>query len=78
MNSQNPKRRLLAACMLVGLLASTGLATRQIRANRSGTKCLSIFASEESALITDGCNSPVGFCAAGTFRGNHGFKGSSF
>jgi len=29
-------------------------------------------------LTTEACNSPVGFCAAGTFKGNHGFKGTSF
>jgi hypothetical protein len=29
----------------------------------------------EDALFTDGCTSPIGFCARGPFKGNHGFKG---
>ena len=32
---------------------------------------------KEDALFTDGCTSPVGFCARGTFKGNHGFQGTS-
>jgi hypothetical protein len=33
--------------------------------------------TQEDALFTDGCTSPVGFCARGTFKGNRGFQGDS-
>jgi len=36
-----------------------------------------ITGTQQDALYSDGCTSPVGFCAQGTFKGNHGFQGAS-
>jgi len=41
-------------------------------------KCKTIFAVQHDKLVTEGCTSPIGFCAAGTFTGNHGFNGNFF
>jgi hypothetical protein len=41
-------------------------------------QCKTIVAVQEDTLVTEGCTSPIGFCAAGTFRGNHGFRGDFF
>ena len=68
----------------LGLLLSIAIVAPATFADEGGkrqapqSECKSFFAEEHSALITSGCNSPVGFCAGGTFKGNHGFKGTSF
>lgn len=36
-----------------------------------------ITGTQEDALVSDGCTSPVGFCTRGTFKGNRGFQGTS-
>jgi hypothetical protein len=41
-------------------------------------KCKTVFAVQHDKLITEGCTSPIGFCAGGTFSGNHGFNGNFF
>lgn len=41
-------------------------------------QCKTIFAVQHDKLITEGCTSPIGFCAGGTFSGNHGFRGNFF
>lgn len=41
-------------------------------------QCKTIFAVQHDKLTTEGCTSPVGFCAGGTFTGNHGFNGNFF
>jgi hypothetical protein len=71
------KSTMLAISLLVALIAPVALARLEIKTKRSEFECLSIFASDHQALITTGCTSPVGFCAGGTFNGNHGFKGTS-
>jgi hypothetical protein len=63
------KSRILAASLLIVTLASLVSANPQ---------CKSIFAVQQDRLTTEGCTSPVGFCAAGTFTGNHGFRGNFF
>jgi len=40
--------------------------------------CKTIHAVQHDVLVTEGCPSPVGFCAAGTVRGDHGLQGTSF
>ena len=42
----------------------------------SASQCKTFFAVQHDRLITEGCTSPVGFCAGGTFTGNHGFRGN--
>jgi hypothetical protein len=44
----------------------------------ASSNCKTIFAVQHDRLITDGCTSPIGFCAGGTFSGNHGFRGNFF
>src|SRR5262245_47919066 len=36
-----------------------------------------ITGTQEDTLFTDGCTSPIGFCARGTFKGNHGLQGTT-
>jgi hypothetical protein len=36
-----------------------------------------ITGTQADELFSDGCTSPIGFCARGTFKGNHGFQGTS-
>jgi hypothetical protein len=42
------------------------------------SQCKTIFAVQHDRLVTEGCTSPIGFCAGGTFQGNHGFRGNFF
>jgi hypothetical protein len=58
---------LLMAPVLVGLAAQLAAADKDVRV---------ITGTQEDALFTDGCTSPVGFCARGTFKGDHGFRGT--
>src|SRR6185436_13949533 len=44
----------------------------------AGSQCKTIVAEQNDHLITYGCTSPIGFCAAGTLRGHHGFRGNFF
>src|SRR5262245_11025824 len=44
----------------------------------AGSQCKTIYAEQNDRLITEGCTSPIGFCAVGTFKGNHGFRGNFF
>jgi hypothetical protein len=60
------------------MAATAALADDGDKPNSQNSQCKSIFAEEHSVLITTGCNSPVGFCAGGPFKGNHGFRGTSF
>jgi hypothetical protein len=39
--------------------------------------CKVITGTQEQVLVTDGCTSPVGFCAVGPFKGNYGFRGTT-
>ncbi len=63
------KSRIVAASLLILMAASVASANPQ---------CKSIFAAQQDRLTTEGCSSPVGFCASGTFTGNHGFRGNFF
>ena len=63
------KSRFLASSLLILMGTSMAMASPQ---------CKSIFAVQQDRLVTDGCTSPVAFCAAGTFTGNHGFRGNFF
>jgi|ERR1700752_24181 len=63
------KSTILIISLLVLLTASPALAS---------SNCKTIFAVQNDSLITEGCTSPIGFCAGGTFRGNHGFSGNFF
>jgi hypothetical protein len=44
----------------------------------AGSQCKTIVAEQNDHLTTEGCTSPIGFCAGGTFKGNHGFRGNFF
>src|SRR6185436_14727822 len=44
----------------------------------AGSQCKTIVAEQNDQLTTEGCTSPIGFCAAGRFKGNHGFRGDFF
>ena len=44
----------------------------------AGDGCKTITGTQHDVLVSDGCTSPVGFCAAGTFKGNHGYQGTTF
>jgi hypothetical protein len=57
-----------------GVALALGPTTQRAAAAQAGTI---ITGTQEDALFTDGCTSPVGFCARGTFKGNHGFQGTS-
>ena len=63
------KSRILTLCLLIFAATPTAFANPQ---------CKSFFAVQRDQLTTDGCTSPIGFCAAGTFNGNHGFQGTFF
>ena len=69
MNTRTLKPRVLTVCLLMAMVASTGMAQ---------TVCKSVKAVQSDQLITGGCTSPVGFCASGTIDGNHGLRGTSF
>lgn len=70
MKTQMTKSKVLAICLLILTAASP--------AALADTKCKSIFAIEEDVFLTDGCTSPIGYCVGGTFRGNHGLRGTTF
>jgi hypothetical protein len=78
MKIQTMRSKVLAFCLLFAMMTPVAFAHRGSKTEGTESGCISIFATEQSALITNGCNSPVGFCAGGTFNGNHGFKGTSF
>jgi hypothetical protein len=44
----------------------------------AAAQCKTIFAEQNDRLTAEGCTSPIGFCASGTFKGNHGFRGNFF
>ncbi len=60
---------LTVAAALVSWVAQTAFADAD---------CKPVFARQQDGLVTDGCPSPVGFCAGGTIRGNQGLHGTSF
>ena len=66
---RNMKSRILTLCLLIVA------ATPAVVAN---PQCKNFFAVQHDRLITDGCTSPIAFCAGGEFSGNHGFRGSFF
>lgn len=61
--------KLLTICLLVFVAAPGALAN---------SRCKTFVAVQNDRLVTEGCTSPIGFCAGGTFRGNHGFRGNFF
>ena len=61
--------RIFTMFVLIAMTASAAFA---------GSDCKTIFAEQNDRLTTEGCTSPIGFCAAGTFKGNHGFRGNFF
>ena len=69
MKTRIVKSRVLMIGLLMAILAPVGLAQ---------TECKAIKAVQRDVLISDGCTSPVGFCAGGTIDGNHGLRGTSF
>ena len=77
MKTRNTKLKVLAVCLFVAITASIAPAGTALKTSEPKAGCQSIFAVEEYVLTTDGCTSPIGFCAAGTFRGNHGFRGTA-
>lgn len=65
-------RLALALCLLATTLF--GSAAQPPGADEG---CKVITGTQEDALVSADCTSPVGFCARGTFKGNHGFRGES-
>src|SRR6185436_879887 len=63
------KCKVLTMCLLIAIAAQGVFA---------GSQCKNIFAVQQDRLITEGCTSPIAFCAGGTFTGNHGFRGNFF
>ena len=63
------KYTVLTICLLIAISAQGTFA---------GSQCKNIFAVQQDRLVTEGCTSPIGFCAGGTFTGNHGFRGNFF
>jgi hypothetical protein len=61
---------ILATCVLITAAAPAAFA--------DSVRCKSITAVQRDALTSDGCPSPIGFCAAGTIKGNHGLRGTNF
>jgi len=78
MESRNLKSRVLWVLLSIAMVVPTTFADDGDKPKSARSECKSVFAEEHSTLITTGCNSPVGFCAGGTFKGNHGFRGTSF
>ncbi|HVK09858.1 MAG TPA: hypothetical protein VM597_13870 [Gemmataceae bacterium] len=68
------RRRVLKLFGCGGVALALGSTARPAAAATDGTVYTG---TQEDALFTDGCTSPVGFCARGTFKGNHGFQGTS-
>ena len=64
-----PKTKVVTMFLLIVMAAPTAFAASQ---------CKTFVAEQHDQLITEGCTSPIGFCAAGTFKGNHGFRGNFF
>jgi hypothetical protein len=78
MRTLNTRSKVVAISLLIAMVASAAFANQSVKTESSRSGCISLFIREQSRLITEGCNSPVGFCAGGAFKGNHGFKGTSF
>jgi hypothetical protein len=68
------RRRVLELLGYGGAVVACGAAAQLAVA---GGTCTVITGTQEDTLVAAGCTSPVGFCARGTFRGNHGFRGVS-
>ena len=62
------KFRVLTTCLIFLTAAPAALADPQ---------CKPVIAVERDALVTEGCTSPIGFCAAGIVSGNHGLRGTT-
>ena len=69
------RRRMLGVLGLGGMALASGSAAR---GDDEDQRCIVITGTQEDALVTEGCTSPIGFCAAGTFKGNFGFQGAFF
>src|SRR6185295_4467318 len=78
MKAGSLKSKVLWMFLSIAVAAPTVFADDDEKPKPAKSECKSFFAEEHSALITTGCNSPVGFCAGGPFKGNHGFRGTSF
>ena len=61
------KFKAITMCLLIAIAARGAFA---------GSQCKTFFAVQNDRLTTEGCT--TGFCAAGTFTGNHGFNGNFF
>jgi hypothetical protein len=69
MKTQLTKSRIITLGLLLVMTSQAAFAS---------SRCRTFVAVQHDRLITEGCTSPIGFCAAGTFRGNHGFRGNFF
>src|SRR5215207_4939659 len=78
MRTRTTKSKVLALCLMFAVAAAAAGARGAVETQGPAAQCSSVFAVEQYALTTTDCPSPVGFCAAGTFKGNHGFRGNSF
>ena len=67
-------RRGLIALIGYGSVAVVGGA---LAPPAAAEECKDLKGTQRDSLYSDGCTSPVGFCARGTFKGNHGFEGQS-
>ena len=62
--------------LVLGLMAPVLLGSAAQPA-ATDQNCLVITGTQRDVLVTTGCTSPIGFCAGGTFQGNHGFRGTT-
>jgi hypothetical protein len=69
MKTQITKSKVLTICLLIVMAAPAAFA---------GPQCKTIFAVQHDRLVTEGCTSPIGFCAGGTFKGTQVFRGNFF
>jgi hypothetical protein len=71
----NSKEKLMRKLKALTLSLFIAIAAQGAFAN---PLCKRFFAVQQDKLITEGCSSPINFCAGGTFTGNHGFSGNFF
>ena len=58
----------------IGVALALGSTTRRAIA---APGCKVMTGTQDESLVSDLCTSPVGFCTRGTFKGKHGFQGTT-
>src|SRR5262245_4050604 len=68
------RRRMLELLGYGGAVLASGSAAQLATADGD---CKVITGTQEDTLVSAGGTSPCGFCARGTFKGDHGFQGTT-